>query len=155
MWYLVLSESLPDQKENRSSRNRVGADSLADSSPMDGSSLLQREVRRDFSWLERSSPARPLFVARLLGRQTVRLSILAAPDPCSVVRHILIGRAPNAERHRVRRRVLPPVHKNQRCSLRWVFAYRTAHRGFVFAASGATGVARRRSALSARSELWS
>jgi hypothetical protein len=24
---------------------------------MDGSSLSQREVRRDFSWLERSSPA--------------------------------------------------------------------------------------------------
>jgi hypothetical protein len=44
MWHLVVSESLPDQKENRSSRNRVGADSLADSSPMDGSSLLQREV---------------------------------------------------------------------------------------------------------------
>src|SRR5688572_14551647 len=99
---------------------------------MDGSSLLQREVRRDFSWLERSSPARPLFVARLVGRQTVRLSILAAPDPCSVVRHILIGRAPNAERHRVRRRVLPPVHKNQRCSLRWVFAYRIAHRRICF-----------------------
>jgi hypothetical protein len=39
--------------------------------------------------------------------------------------------------------------------LRWVFTYRTAHRGFVFAASGTTGVARRRSALSARSELWS
>src|SRR5688500_16851497 len=88
--------------------------------PMDGSSLLQREVRRDFSWLERSSPARPLFVARLVGRQTVRLSTLAAPDPWSVVRHILIGRAPNAERHLVRRRVLPPVHKNQRYSLRWV-----------------------------------
>ena len=83
--------------------NRVGADSLADSSPTDGSSLLQREVRRDFSWLQKSSPARPLFVARLVGRQTVRLSILAAPDPWSVVRHILIGRAPNTERHRVRR----------------------------------------------------
>ena len=34
------------------SRKRVGADSLADSSLMDGSSLLQREARRDFSWLE-------------------------------------------------------------------------------------------------------
>ena len=62
---------------------------------------MQREARRDFSWLEESSPARPLFVARPVGRQTVRLSILAAPDPWSIVRHILLGGAPNAERHRV------------------------------------------------------
>ena len=122
---------------------------------MDVSSLWQREVRRDFSPLERSFPAQTPFVARLVGHQNARLLIRIAPDRRSVVRRMSLVRAPNGERRPVRRLVLLPAHKNQQCSCRWVFAYRTARRGFVFAASGTTGVARRRSDWYARSELGS
>ena len=120
---------------------------------MDVSSLWQREVRRDFSAFERSSPAQTLSVARLLGRQNARLSIRAAPDP--VVRRTSLLRAPNAGRRPVRQPVLLPAHKNQRCSCRWVFAYRTARRGFVFAASGTIGVAQRQSDWYARALVLS
>src|SRR4051794_18286781 len=94
------------------------------------------------------------FVATLVGRRNARLSILAARDPWSVGRRMLLVRVPNAELRRVRRPVLLPVHKNQRCSCRWVFAYRIARQEFVFAATGTLAVARRRSDFSARSELW-
>src|SRR6185369_320321 len=114
-----------------------------------------REVRRDFLQLERSPPAQTLFVAMLFGRRNARLSIRAARDPWSVGRRILLVRVPNAELRRVRRPVSLPVHKNQRCSCRWVFAYRIARQEFVFAASGTIDVARRRWDLSGRSELWS
>src|SRR6185503_10274905 len=65
-------------------------------SPMEGASLLYREVRRDFLQLERSPPAQTLFVATLVGRRNARLSILAARDPSSVGRRILRVRVPNA-----------------------------------------------------------
>ena len=91
----------------------------------------------------------------LAGRRNTRLSILAARDPWSAGRRILLVRAPNAELRRVRRPVLLQVHKNQRYSCRWIFAYKIARQEFAFAASAAIGVARRRLDLSAKSELWS
>lgn len=127
---------------------------LADDSAMDGPSLSQREVRRDFSWLGRSPRPQTLFVTRLVGRQIARLSILAAGGAGSVVRRIELAQASDAERRPVRRPVWLPAHKNQRYSCRWVFAYRTARREFVCAASAARGGVQRQSDLNVRSELW-
>ena len=45
----------------------------------------------DFLQLERSPPAKTLFVATLVGRRNARLSILAARDTSSVGRRILLG----------------------------------------------------------------
>ena len=56
----------------------MGADFLANYPSMDGSSLSQREVRRDFSWVERSSPAanppKPPFLKGVIPIRTVLLT---------------------------------------------------------------------------------
>ena len=86
----------------------------------------------------------------VLETQDFQSLLLEIPRPLDVV--FCLSEFHTALR-RVRRPVLLPVYKNQRCSCRWVFAYRIARQEFVFAASGTIGVARRRSDLSARASF--
>ena len=79
---------------------------------MVGSSLFQREVRRDFSRRERSFPAPNLFPAALAGHQSVAPSLPAALDPGSAAHRILLVCAPSVES-----RPVPPQSNRRRVEI--------------------------------------